>query len=150
MNFGLLPKTELAEFIRFLGSKSVTILPGILFTLILSVQKDVELRSWAGDPSTEVFNGLMFLNHLAKLEWLPRLGLKTSTLTLGVMCIALLVVRTILSTCALSHAAPVTISFELIVWISFKLSRERPSCNVSRTLVTRSCPMTTGSTEIGI
>ena len=115
MNFGLFPRAELAKFIRLLGSKSVTTSPGRLFTPILSMHKDVELLSWDADPSTEVFNGSMFLDHFAKLELLPPLGLKKSTLTLGVMWIALLGVRTILSTCALSHAAPVTISFEIIV-----------------------------------
>ena len=85
MRFGLSPGTKLAKFIRLLGSKSVAILLGRLFTLILSVQKDVKFRSWAGDPSTEVFNGSMFLHHFAKLDWLLQLVLKTSTLTLGVM-----------------------------------------------------------------
>ena len=111
MNFGILPRTELAKFICLIISKSVTTSPGRLFTLILSLQKDVELRSWARYPSMEVFNGLMFLGHFTKLELLPWLGLKTSTLTLGFMWIALLGVRKILSTYAQSHAAPVTISF---------------------------------------
>ena len=114
------------------------------------MQKHVKLLSWAADPSTEVFNGSMFLNHFAKLELLSRLGLKTSTLNLGVMWIALLGVRTILSTSALLHAASVTISFELIVWSGFKISPERPSGNVSQTLVARSCPMRTGSKVIGL
>ena len=67
MNFGILLRTELAKFIRLLGSKSVTISPGRLFTLILSVQNYVELRSWPGDPSTEVLNSSMFLDHSEKL-----------------------------------------------------------------------------------
>ena len=155
MNFGLSPREKLAKFIRLLGSKSVTASPGRRFTLILSVQKDAKLRYWDRDPSMEVLNGSMFLNHFSKLEWLQRLGLKTSTLTLGKLLVALLGVRTILSTCVMLRAAPVTISFEIIVWSGFKLSRERLfrerlSRDVSQTLVTRSCPMTTGSEETGI
>ena len=114
------------------------------------MQKDVELRSWDGDPSMEVLNGSMFLNHFARLEWIQWLGLKTYTLTLVVMWIALIRVWTILSTCALSHAVPVTISFELIVWSGFKLSRERLSHDFSWALMTRSCPMTTGLKGNGI
>ena len=114
------------------------------------MQKKFELLSWAAHPSMEVFNGLMFLENFAKLELLPRLGSKTSTLTPGVLLIALLGVRTILSTYALFHAASVTISFELIVWSGFKLSPERPSHDVSRTIVSRSCPMTNGSRVIGM
>ena len=91
----------------------------------------------------------MLLDHFAKLELLLQLGLKTSTLTLGVLWIALLGVRKILSTCALLHVASMTISFEWIVWSGFKLSHERLSHHVSRKLVTRSCPMTTGSKVIG-
>ena len=82
-NFGLLPRTELAKFIRLLGSRSVTTSPGRRFTLIFSVKKDVECISWDKYPSMEVLNGSMFLAHFAILEWLQRLGLKTSTLTLG-------------------------------------------------------------------
>ena len=85
MNFGLLLMTEFARFPRLLGSKSATISPGRFFTPILSMQEQFEFLSWAADPSTEVFNGLMLLNHLAKLELLPRLELKKSTLTPGVM-----------------------------------------------------------------
>ena len=125
-------------------------LPGRLFTPILSMKKDVELIFWDRYPSTSVFNGSVFLDHFAKLELLPRLGLKTSTLTLVFMWIALLGVRTILSTCAMLHAASVTISFEQILWRGFKLSCDRPSRNVSRTLVTKSCPMMTGSKVVGL
>ena len=86
------------------------------------MQKHVELLSWAVDLSTEVFNGLMLLDHFVELELLPRLGLKNSTLTLGVMWNALIGVWTILSTCALLNTVSVTISFEIIVWSGFKLS----------------------------
>ena len=123
---------------------------GETFHTHFSMQKQFELLSWAADPSTEVFNGSMFLDHFAKLELLPQLGLKIYTLTPGVMWIALLGVRTILSTCALLHAASVTISLTLNVWSVFKLFRKRPSRDVSRTLVTRSCPMTTGIKVIGL
>ena len=131
MNFGLLSRTELAWFVRLLGSKSVTTSPGRLFTPILSMKKDVELIYWDADPSTEVFNGLMFIKCFAKLELLPWLGLKISTLTLGVMWISLLGVRKILSTCTLSHTAPVTISFKLI-FLSFFGSghRDQIACSL--------------------
>ena len=80
------------------------------------MQKQVEFLFWAADLTTEVFNGLMLLDHLAKLKLLPRLGLKTSMLTPGVLWIALLGVRTeILSTCALLHAVSMVISLTLIV-----------------------------------
>ena len=99
----------------------------------------------------EVFNGSMFLDHFAKLELLPWLGLKTSTLTPSVMWMALIGFRTaILSTCALVHAMSETISLTLIVWSGFKLFSERPSRDVSQTPVTRSCPMTTGLRVIGL
>ena len=113
------------------------------------MQKQFKFLYWAADMSMEVLNGLMFLDHFAKLELILRLGLKTYTLTPGVMWISLLGVRTIISTCALLHAASVTISLTLIVWSSFKLSRERSSHDVSQTLVTRSCLMTTDSKVIG-
>ena len=71
MIFGLLLRTELVRFTHLLGSKSATISPGRLFTLIFLMQKHFELLSWAADPATEVFNGSMFLGHLAKLELLP-------------------------------------------------------------------------------
>ena len=83
MNFGLLLMKEFARFARLLGTKSATISSGRLFTPTFSMQKQSELLYWAADPSTEVFNSSMFLNHLAKLELLPRLGLKISTLTPG-------------------------------------------------------------------
>ena len=151
MNFGLSLRTEITMFTRLLGSKSVMISPGRLFTPICSMQKQFKFLSWAADPSTEVFNGLMSLDYLLKLELLPRLGLKTYMLTPGVLWIDLLGVWTdILSTCALFHAASVTISLTLITWSSFKLSSERPSHDVSRTLVTRSCPMMAGSKRIGL
>ena len=150
MNFGLSLRKELARFTRFLRSKSVTNFPGRLFTQIFPMQKQFKLFSWAADPSTELFNVSMLLDHFSKLELLLRIGLKTSTLNLGVMWIALLGIHTILSTCALFHAAPVTIYFELIMWSGFKLSCKRPSRDVSRKLVTRSCLVTTGSKVIGL
>ena len=151
MNFGLSLMTEFASSIRFLGSKSVTISLGRRFIPIFLMQKQFEFLSWAVDPSTEVFNGSMFLDHLEKLELLLRLGLKTSTFTPGVLWIALLGIRAaILSTCALLHAASVTISLTIIVWSGFKLSSNRYSRDVSRTLVTRSFMMTTGLIVIGL
>ena len=126
MNFGLTLRTELARFTRLLGYKSVTISPGRLFKPIFPMQKQFELLFWAEDPSTEVFNGSMFLTHFAKLELLPQIGLKNSTLTPGVLWIALLGVLTvILSNCVVLHAASVTISLTLIVWSGFKLFSER-------------------------
>ena len=83
MNFGISLRREFARFTLTLGSKLATILSGRLFTPTFSMQKQSELLYWAADPSTEVFNSSMFLNHLAKLELLPRLGLKISTLTPG-------------------------------------------------------------------
>ena len=59
-------------------------------------------------------------------------------------------VGTILSTCTLLRATSVIIFFELIFWIGFKLSRNRPSGNVSRTLVTKSYPMMTVLKKTGI
>ena len=124
---------------------------GETFHTHFSMQEQFEFLSWAAYPSTEVFNGSIFLNHLVKLELLPRLGLKTSTLTPGLLWIALLGVRTaILSTWEMLHAASVKISLILIVFSGFKLFSERPSRDVSRTLVTMSCPMTTGSRVIGL
>ena len=114
------------------------------------MQKQFKFLSWAADPSTEVFNGSMFLEHSTKLELLPRLGLKISTLTPGVIWIALLGVWKILSTFALLHTASVTMSFELIMWSGFKLSSERPLRDVSRTLVMRSYLMTNGLKVIGL
>ena len=64
MNFGLSLRTELAMFTCLLGSKSVTISSGRLFTPIFSMQNQSEFLSWAVDPSTEVFNGSIFLDHL--------------------------------------------------------------------------------------
>ena len=60
MNFRLSLRTELERFTRFLGSKSVTISPGRLFTPIFSMQKQFKFLSWASSPSTEVFNIFMF------------------------------------------------------------------------------------------
>ena len=114
------------------------------------MQKQSKFLSWAAYPSTEVFNGSMLLGNFAKLELLLRLGLKTSTLTPGVLCIALLGVRTILSTCALFHAVSMTISFELIVWSSLKLFSERPLRDISIPLVMRSSLMTTGLKRTGL
>ena len=68
-----------------LGSKLVTISSEILFTTTFSMHDKSEFLSWVADPSTEVSNGLMFLDHLAKLEVIPRIGMKTSTLTPGVL-----------------------------------------------------------------
>ena len=135
MNFGLSLMIEFARFTRLLGSKSATISPGRLFTPTFSMPDQFEFLSWAAYPSTEVFNGSMFLDHLAKLELLPRLGLKTSTLTLG--C------TTNLLTWVLSHVASMMISLTL------KLFGERPSRDVSRILVMRSYPMTIGSRTAG-
>ena len=93
----------------------------------------------------------MLLHHLAKLELLSRLQLKTSTLTPVVLWIALLGVRKkILLTCVLLHAAYVTISLTIIVWSGFKLFSKRPLHDVSWILVTRSCLMTTGLKVIGL
>ena len=151
MNFGLFLRKELVRFTRLLGSKSATISPGRLFTPTSSMQKQFEFLSWAADQSTEVFNGSLFLYHLAKLELLPQIGLKTYTLTPGVLWISLLGFRTaILSTCDLLHAASMTISLTLIVWSGFKLFSKRPSRDVSWTLVTRFCSMTTGLRLIGL
>ena len=55
------------------------------FHTYFSLQEQFKFLSWVADSSTEVFNGSMFLDHLAKLDLLPRLGLKTSTLTPGVL-----------------------------------------------------------------
>ena len=88
--------SEVHPFARVQISDDFT---GETFHTHFSMHKKFKFLSWAADPSTEVFNGFMFLDHFAKLELLPRLGIKTSTLTLGVLWIALLGVRKILSTC---------------------------------------------------
>ena len=136
MNFGILLMMEFARFTRLLGSKSTTISPGKLFTPTFSMPDQFEFLSWATDPSTEVSNGSMFLDHSAKLEFLPRLGLKTSTLTPG--CTANLL------TWAPSHAVSVTISLTL------KIFCEKPSRDLSRKIVTRSFPMTIVSRTAGL
>ena len=83
MNFGLSLMMKFARFTRLLGTKSAKFLPGRLFSPTFSMPEKFEFLFWAADPSTEVSNGSMFFDHLAKLELLPRLGLKTSTLTLS-------------------------------------------------------------------
>ena len=151
LNFGLLLRTEFARFTRMLGSKSATISSGRLFTPTFSMHQKSEFLSWVPDLSTEVSNGSMSLVHLAKLEFLPRLGPKTPPLTPGVPTLlgfrivlsgGVQLFRMFLSTCTLPHAAPITIYFELIVLIGDKLFRESSTREFSQTSVTRSCPMT--------
>ena len=86
---------------------------GETFHTTFSMHEKSELLSWVADPSMEVPNGSMFLDHLVKLEFLPRLGLKTSTLTSGVQTLlgfrmflstGVQLFRMFLSTCALLHA----------------------------------------------
>ena len=79
MNFGLLLMTEFVRFTRLLGSKSVTISPGRIFTPIFQCKIRFEFISWDAYLSIEVFNGSMFLDHFEKLDLLPQLGLKTFT-----------------------------------------------------------------------
>ena len=76
MIFGLSLMMKFAMFTRMLGSKSATILSGRLFTPTFLMHEKSELLSWVADPSTKVFTGLMSLDHLVKLELLPRLVLK--------------------------------------------------------------------------
>ena len=71
MNFGLSLMTELARFTRLLGFKSATISPGRLFTPNFLIPEQFEFLSWDTYPSTEVFNGSIFLDNLAKIELLP-------------------------------------------------------------------------------
>ena len=91
---------------------------GDIFTPTFSMHKKSELLSWVAYLSTEVSNGLMFLNHLVKLELLLWLGLETSKFTREVptllgfqmfLSTGVQLFQIFLSTCALLHAAPVTI-----------------------------------------
>ena len=105
---------------------------GRLFTPIFSMHEKSEFLSWVADPSTEVFNRLMFLENLMKLELLLRLGLKTSRLTSGVptllgfrmfLSTGVKIFQMFLSPFTLLHVAPVTISFEIIVLSGTTLQR---------------------------
>ena len=84
LNFGFYLRTELARLACMLGYKSATISPRTIFTPTFSIHDKSEFLSWVAEPWTEVSNGLMFPVHLAKLEVLPWLGLKTPSLTSGV------------------------------------------------------------------
>ena len=53
------------------------------FRAHFSMQEKFEFLSWSADPSTKVFKGSIFLDHLAKLELLPWLALKKPMLTPG-------------------------------------------------------------------
>ena len=116
-----------------------------------SMHKSSEFLSWVADPSTEVSNGSMLLVYLVKLELLPRIGLKTPSLTPGVPnLLGFRVVlsggvqnlRVFLSTIALLHAEPITITFDVIVFIGDKIFIESSTRKLYWTFVTRSCPMT--------
>ena len=148
--FGISLRTEFARFTRMLMSKSATILSGRLFTPTFSMHEKSKFISWVADPSTELSNGSMFLVHLEKLELIPRIGLKTPTLTPGVPTLLGLqmflsggvqIFRMFLSTCALFHATPITIAFDGIVLSGDKLFRESYTREFSWTFMTRSCPM---------
>ena len=147
-NFGISLRKEFARFTRMLGSKSATILSGRLFTPTFPMHEKSEFLSWVADPSTEVSNGLIFLDHLVKLELLPRLGLKTSTFTPRVPTLqgfrmflssGVQLFRMFLSTCGLLHAATVTIAFDVIVSSREKLFRESSTRKFSWPFVTIFC-----------
>ena len=149
--FGISLRTEFARFTRMLMSKSATILSGRLFTPTFSMHEKSKFISWVADPSTELSNGSMFLVHLEKLELIPRIGLKTPTLTPGVPTLLGLqmflsggvqIFWMFLSTCALLHAAPIMIAFDVIFLSGDKLFRESSTLEFSRTFVTRSCHQT--------
>ena len=151
LNFGILLRTELARFTRMIGLKSATILSGKLFTPTFSMHEKSEFLYWVADPSTEVYNSSMFLVHLAKLELLPRLGLKTPLLNPWVPTLlwfrivlsgGVKLFRVFLSTCTMLHAAPITITFDVIFLSGDKLFRESFTRELSWTFVMRSSPMT--------
>ena len=109
-----------------------------------------EFLSWVADLWTEVSNGSMFPVHLAKLEILPRLGLKIPSLTPGVPI--LLWFRIVLSggvqlgvflsTSVILYAEPITIAFDWFMLSGDKLLRESSTRKFSWTFLTRYFPMT--------
>ena len=119
--------------------------------------KKSEFLSWVAYQWTEVSNGSMFPVHLAKLEILPQIGLKTPAFTAGVLILlwsrivlsgGVQLFRVFLSTSALLRAEPITIAFDVFMLSGDKLLRESSTHNFSRTFVTRSflmTPMTAGS-----
>ena len=132
-----------------IGSKSATILSRKLSTPTFSMHKKSEFLSWVVDPWTEVSNGSMFPVHLAKLEILPRIGLKTPLLTPGVSILLWFWIaisdgvqlRVFLSTPALFHAKPITNAFNVFVLSGDKLLRESSTRKLSSTFMTWSFPM---------
>ena len=113
-----------------------------------------EFLSGVAEPWTEVFYGSMFPVHFEKLEVLPRLGLKTPTLTPGVPILLWFRIvlsgdvqlRVFLLTPTLLHAKPITNVFNIFVLSGDKLLRESSTRELSRTFVTGPMPplMTAG------
>ena len=107
--------------------------------------------SWFSDPWTEVSNGSMLPVHLAKLELLPRLGLKTPSFPAWVPILLWLqivlsdgvqLLRVFLSTSVIFHANPITITFDVFVLSEDKLLKESSTREFSWIFVMRSFHMT--------